>query len=116
MSLYSHEASSRECLLPPNAATTSEGAYATMGAPDELETGTTETSTQHVEVDAATARRIVRRIDMRLMPLLFVTYVFNFMDKTILSSASVFGLKQDTHRQNPRRIFALSHSQCSHRW
>ncbi|KAK8091638.1 major facilitator superfamily domain-containing protein [Apiospora hydei] len=68
-----------------------------MGAPDELETGPTETSTQHVEVDAATARRIVRRIDTRLMPLLFVTYVFNFMDKTILSSASVFGLKQDTH-------------------
>ncbi|KAK8117866.1 uncharacterized protein PG998_006147 [Apiospora kogelbergensis] len=70
-----------------------------MGAPDELETGSTDANTpRHVEaVDAATARRIVRKIDMRLMPLLFVTYVFNFMDKTILSSASVFGLKQDTH-------------------
>ncbi|KAK8022644.1 hypothetical protein PG993_013411 [Apiospora rasikravindrae] len=71
-----------------------------MGAPDELETGSAyDASTQQhaIEFDAAAARRIVRRIDMRLMPLLFVTYVFNFMDKTILSSASVFGLKQDTH-------------------
>ncbi|KAK8109123.1 allantoate permease [Apiospora sp. TS-2023a] len=70
-----------------------------MGNPDELETGLPgETTTaQHVEVDAATARRIVRKIDTRLLPLLFLTYVFNFMDKTILSSASVFGLKQDTH-------------------
>lgn len=33
------------------------------------------------------------------MPLLFLTYCFNFMDKTILSSASVFGLRQDTHLQ-----------------
>ncbi|KAK7909179.1 allantoate permease [Apiospora marii] len=74
-----------------------------MGHPDELETGrpsNAATDTQHAPVeavDAATARRIVRKIDMRLLPLLFVTYVFNFMDKTILSSASVFGLKQDTH-------------------
>lgn len=99
MSLHSHQDPSRECLLPTQAAAASRGSYLTMGAPDELETGSTDANTpRHVEaVDAATARRIVRKIDMRLMPLLFVTYVFNFMDKTILSSASVFGLKQDTH-------------------
>jgi hypothetical protein len=28
---------------------------------------------------------------------LFVTDLFNFMDKTILSSAAVFGLEDDTH-------------------
>ncbi|KAI0505407.1 major facilitator superfamily domain-containing protein [Xylaria bambusicola] len=39
--------------------------------------------------------RIVRRIDAHMLPLLFVTYMFNFMDKTILSSASVFGLRED---------------------
>ena len=41
------------------------------------------------------ARRILRHIDWRLMPLLFVTYMFNFMDKVILSSAAVFGLRED---------------------
>ncbi|PCG93307.1 Major facilitator superfamily domain, general substrate transporter [Penicillium occitanis (nom. inval.)] len=47
--------------------------------------------------DAARIRRIVRKIDWRLIPLLFFTYMLNFMDKTILSSASVFGLINDTH-------------------
>ncbi|KAI1424295.1 major facilitator superfamily domain-containing protein [Xylaria sp. FL1777] len=39
--------------------------------------------------------RIVRRIDAHILPLLFVTYMFNFMDKTILSSAAVFDLRGD---------------------
>lgn len=49
------------------------------------------------KIDDDEARRIMRRIDWRIMPLLFLTYAFNFMDKTILSSASVFGLREDTH-------------------
>ncbi|KAI1324193.1 MFS general substrate transporter [Xylariaceae sp. FL0255] len=48
-------------------------------------------------MDSARARLIVRRIDRRLLPLLFLIYMFNFMDKTILSSAAVFGLIDDTH-------------------
>ncbi|KAI1458641.1 putative allantoate permease [Annulohypoxylon moriforme] len=48
-------------------------------------------------IDQNEARRILRRIDWRIMPLLFLTYALNFMDKTILSSAAVFGLRQDTH-------------------
>ncbi|KAI0880855.1 putative allantoate permease [Annulohypoxylon maeteangense] len=48
-------------------------------------------------IDKNEARRILRRIDWRIMPLLFLTYALNFMDKTILSSAAVFGLRQDTH-------------------
>lgn len=47
-------------------------------------------------VESALAKRVLRKIDMRLIPLLFVTYNLNFMDKTILSSASVFGLKDST--------------------
>lgn len=46
--------------------------------------------------DTTMAKRVLRKIDMRLVPLLFFTYMLNFMDKTILSSASVFGLTEDT--------------------
>lgn len=46
--------------------------------------------------DDAMAKRVLRKIDWRLLPLMFITYNFNFMDKTILSSASVFGLREDT--------------------
>ncbi|KGO77856.1 Major facilitator superfamily domain, general substrate transporter [Penicillium italicum] len=50
-----------------------------------------EQGTEH-----AMAKRVLRKIDRRLIPLLFITYMLNFMDKTILSSASVFGMRHDT--------------------
>lgn len=64
-----------------------------MAAPEEV---VDSESTRHHGVDAALAKRVLRKIDMRLIPLLFITYGLNFMDKTILSSASVFGLRDDT--------------------
>jgi hypothetical protein len=50
------------------------------------------------EDEKALAARVLRKIDWRLIPLMFITYNLNFMDKTILSSASVFGLREDTVR------------------
>ena len=41
------------------------------------------------------AKTVLQKIDRTLIPLLFVTYMFNFMDKIILSSAAVFGLRED---------------------
>ncbi|KAI1385200.1 putative allantoate permease [Hypoxylon trugodes] len=58
---------------------------------------TTQATNAHSTVDRDEARRILRRVDWRIMPLLFLTYTFSFMDKTILSSAAVFGLREDTH-------------------
>jgi hypothetical protein len=49
-----------------------------------------------VDADNAAVRRVLRKIDYHILPLLFITYNLNFMDKTILSSASVFGLSEDT--------------------
>ncbi|KAL7930652.1 major facilitator superfamily domain-containing protein [Trichoderma chlorosporum] len=43
------------------------------------------------------AIRVRWKIDLMLMPLLLGTYTLNFLDKGILSNASVFGLKTDTH-------------------
>jgi hypothetical protein len=55
-----------------------------------------ETEDEAFDVDGAAARRVLRKIDYHIISLLFVTYNLNFMDKTILSSASVFGLREDT--------------------
>ncbi|KAJ5950678.1 Major facilitator superfamily domain general substrate transporter [Penicillium vulpinum] len=55
--------------------------------PDVVEQGT----------DGTLAKRLLKKIDRRLIPLLFFTYMFNFMDKTILSSASVFGMRDDNN-------------------
>lgn len=45
----------------------------------------------------ALAERVLRKIDLRILVIMFVTYNLNFMDKTILSSAAVFGLEEDNH-------------------
>lgn len=63
----------------------------------ESSAAATEAAVDHA-MDHAFAKRVLRKIDRRLVPLLFLTYMLNFMDKTILSSASVFGLSDDTVR------------------
>ncbi|KAI1135496.1 putative allantoate permease [Hypoxylon sp. FL0543] len=73
--------------------------HTAMAAAEATPTATLPDGTDDISgnVDQDEARRILRRIDWFIMPLLFLVYTFNFMDKTILSSASVFGLKEDTH-------------------
>jgi hypothetical protein len=77
-----------------------------MAAPEELDHDARQLGA-HPNIDDAAARRIVRKIDWRIIPLLFVTYLFNFMDKTILSSAAVFGLKDDNHLVGQSMFSAL---------
>ncbi|KAI1197393.1 MFS general substrate transporter [Nemania serpens] len=49
------------------------------------------------DLDPQEARQVLRRIDTRLLPLLMGTYFLQYLDKTSINSASVFGLKQGTH-------------------
>lgn len=64
----------------------------------EMTSSAQEASRMETGADAAIARRVVKKIDRVIIPLLFVTYMLNFMDKVILSSAAVFGLRDDTVR------------------
>lgn len=61
-----------------------------MSAPIEEPAARVETG-----LDSAIAKRVLKKIDRVMIPLLFFTYVLNFMDKIILSSAAVFGLRED---------------------
>lgn len=47
------------------------------------------------EVDEATNKRVLRKIDLYLLPLSCMLYAFQFMDKTTSSYAAVMGLKTD---------------------
>lgn len=97
MSAVAHgESSSHSSLLIQGHAS-----YSTMGNPQEV--AASAAHGDHHGIDDAAARRILRKIDWHIIPLLFVTYVFNFMDKTILSSAAVFGLKDDNHLVGQRK-------------
>lgn len=50
---------------------------------------------KQIEIDAKTNRRILRKIDMCLMPVMCLLYCFQFMDKLSNSFASILGLRDD---------------------
>ncbi|KAK4624210.1 hypothetical protein CLAFUW4_05969 [Fulvia fulva] len=62
--------------------------------------------------DSPLAKGVVRKIDFWILPLLFITYNFNFMDKTILSSAAVFSPKDatDLHGQDYSWVSSIFYS------
>ncbi|KAJ9662694.1 hypothetical protein H2201_005978 [Coniosporium apollinis] len=60
-------------------------ALALFGSPDEL----------HEPIDPAEAKRLVRKIDYIILPYLAVCYAFFYIDKTTLSYAAIFGIRED---------------------
>ncbi|RSM14069.1 hypothetical protein CEP52_001531 [Fusarium oligoseptatum] len=46
-------------------------------------------------IDPEQEKRVLRKIDMRIIPLLGICYFFYYVDKTTLSYAAIFGLKED---------------------
>ncbi|KAI5294830.1 hypothetical protein KEM52_003073 [Ascosphaera acerosa] len=58
------------------------------------------TSAAAVEyADEREMRRLVRKVDVALLPVLCVCYAFFYIDKTTLSYAAIFGIKKDLHLQ-----------------
>lgn len=46
-------------------------------------------------MDEEARKRLVRKLDLRLMPLLCITYALQSIDRTTLSYAAVFGVRED---------------------
>ncbi|KAJ4315957.1 hypothetical protein N0V84_008091 [Fusarium piperis] len=68
----------------------------TLGKPsfDAIEdAGALESS--NLVLDEATNKRILRKIDYRLMPVLCITYALQYYDKAVISQAAIFGFRRD---------------------
>jgi hypothetical protein len=50
-----------------------------------------------LETDPAEYKRVLRKIDLRIMPILFVTYMLQYLDKNSINFSSVYGLQTGTH-------------------
>ncbi|KAL1979619.1 hypothetical protein VTN96DRAFT_5441 [Rasamsonia emersonii] len=48
-------------------------------------------------IDPAEERKLLWRIDLMILPYLAVCYAFFYIDKTTLSYAAIFGIRQDLH-------------------
>ncbi|KAJ5607866.1 hypothetical protein N7537_004485, partial [Penicillium hordei] len=53
-----------------------------------------------VEVDSREARRVLRKIDMFLLPILAFTYMIQFLDKSCVSYSALWGMVEDAHLAN----------------
>ncbi|KAK5723959.1 hypothetical protein LTR17_013801 [Elasticomyces elasticus] len=60
-------------------------AMALFNSPDEI----------HEPIDPAEEARVVRKIDFMILPYLAVCYAFFYIDKTTLSYAAIFGIRDD---------------------
>lgn len=54
-----------------------------------------DVDTEHEEFSAEEEHRLVRKIDFMILPYLAVCYAFFYIDKTTLSYAAIFGIRDD---------------------
>ncbi|OJD32097.1 mfs allantoate transporter [Diplodia corticola] len=57
--------------------------------PDDIQVGEVENYTEEEE------RAVRRKIDLHLMPLLMITYLIQFLDKSCISYSALWGMRQD---------------------
>jgi len=48
-------------------------------------------------LDPDEAKRVLRKIDLRVIPIFFMIYLLQYLDKNSINFASVYGLIEDTH-------------------
>ncbi|KAM0546497.1 hypothetical protein ACHAPJ_010857 [Fusarium lateritium] len=52
--------------------------------------------------------QLVRKIDIRLLPLIVTIYLFNYLDRNFITQARLYGLQEDTHVQGATYQTAIS--------
>lgn len=50
-----------------------------------------------LDADPEEVKRVLRKIDFRIIPILFVTYMLQYLDKNSINFSSVYGLQKGTH-------------------
>jgi hypothetical protein len=53
-------------------------------------------SVRDVDIDPTEAKMVLWKIDKRIMPILFITYMLQYLDKNTINFASVYGLQKGT--------------------
>ncbi|KAH9213279.1 putative allantoate permease [Leptodontidium sp. 2 PMI_412] len=49
------------------------------------------------EHQKAVEKRLLRRIDIHIMPLVVIIYIFSYLDRNSITQARLYGLQEDTH-------------------
>jgi DNA topoisomerase IA len=54
-------------------------------------------ATEQLEATEAEVKKVIRKIDKHVVPILFVTYMLQYLDKNSLNFSSVYGLSDGTN-------------------
>ncbi|KAH7151510.1 major facilitator superfamily domain-containing protein [Fusarium sp. MPI-SDFR-AT-0072] len=60
------------------------------------------------EFSKETEAQLVRKIDLRLLPLIVTIYLFNYLDRNSITQARLYGLQEDTHVKGATYQTAIS--------
>lgn len=58
--------------------------------------------------DTDEEKKLLRKIDLRLIPILWLMYILNFVDRTNIGNAKIAGMSEDLHLDDSRYAWALS--------
>ncbi|KAG6911530.1 hypothetical protein DXG01_011832 [Tephrocybe rancida] len=61
-----------------------------------------------VDTSSINERRLMRKIDLRVIPWLALLYLFNFMDRGSVGNAKLYNLLPDIHITDPQYLIALT--------
>lgn len=60
------------------------------------------------EFAAETERKLLRKVDLRLLPLVVTMYIFNYLDRNSITQARLYGLQEDLNVQGATYNTAIS--------
>ena len=72
-----------------------EQAKANAGKSGDIATHLVDADFSNVTVTPELNRKCLRRIDLMLMPIMFISFGLQYMDKTCLTGAALFGIVED---------------------
>jgi len=80
------------------------------GTVELYETVSTSSDSQEHHFDDKATSRLIRKIDLRLLPFLALLYLLSFLDRTNIGNARLAGLEKSLHMEG--LDYNVSLSQC----
>lgn len=68
----------------------------------------TGTSTQQLEIDPVAEKKLVRKLDLSIIPPVTLLYLFSFLDRVNIGNARLYGLEEDLNLSSERYQTAVS--------
>jgi len=66
---------------------------------DRIKSVKSEEGTSHVLIDVEKERKLVKKLDLYIIPMIMVTFFFSFLDRSNIGNAKIAGLSADLKLQ-----------------